>query len=52
MPKAKLSVFVAAENRLLREALGHMLAKKGNIEVIGGANECGCFAARFARDAA
>ena len=35
MPKAKLSVFVAADNRLLREALGHMLAKKGDIEVSG-----------------
>ncbi len=33
IPKAKLSVFVAADNRLLRETLGHMLAKKGNIEV-------------------
>jgi len=35
MPKAKLSVFVAADNRLLREALARMLAKKGNIEVTG-----------------
>ncbi len=34
-PKAKLSVFVAADNRLLREALARMLAKKGNIEVRG-----------------
>jgi DNA-binding NarL/FixJ family response regulator len=34
MPKAKLSVFVAADNRLLREALARMLAKKG-IEVTG-----------------
>ena len=33
--KSKLSVFVAADNRLLREALGHMLAKNGNIEVRG-----------------
>ena len=33
--KAKLSVFVAADNRLLREALARMLAKKGNIEVTG-----------------
>src|ERR1700741_397860 len=33
MPAARPSVFVAAENRLLREALAHMLAKKGNIEV-------------------
>src|SRR6266403_4345990 len=32
---SKLSVFVAADNRLLREALAHMLAKKGNIEVTG-----------------
>ena len=35
VPKAKLSVFVAADNRLLREALARMLAKKGNIEVTG-----------------
>ena len=33
--KTKLSVFVAADNRLLREALGHMLAKKGDLEVTG-----------------
>ncbi len=33
--KAKPSVFVAADNRLLREALARMLAKKGNIEVTG-----------------
>jgi DNA-binding NarL/FixJ family response regulator len=32
---AKLSVFVAADNRLLREALAHMLMKKGNIEIVG-----------------
>ncbi|HXN53682.1 MAG TPA: response regulator transcription factor [Candidatus Acidoferrum sp.] len=32
---AKLSVFVAADNRLLREALARMLTKKGNIEVTG-----------------
>jgi DNA-binding NarL/FixJ family response regulator len=32
---AKLSVFVAADNRLLREALARMLMKKGNIEVTG-----------------
>jgi DNA-binding NarL/FixJ family response regulator len=32
---AKLTVFVAADNRLLREALGRMLAKKGEIEVCG-----------------
>src|ERR1700716_1011141 len=31
----KLSVFVAADNRLLREALARMLAKKGSIEVTG-----------------
>src|SRR6266850_2415829 len=35
VPAARPSVFVAADNRLLREALAHMLAKKGNIEVIG-----------------
>jgi DNA-binding NarL/FixJ family response regulator len=35
LPKAKVKVFVAADNRLLRETLGHMLAKKGNIEVSG-----------------
>ena len=34
-PAPKLSVFVAADNRLLREALAHMLAKKGNLEVTG-----------------
>jgi DNA-binding NarL/FixJ family response regulator len=34
-PKAKLSVLVAADNRLLREALARMLAKKGNVEVAG-----------------
>jgi DNA-binding NarL/FixJ family response regulator len=32
---AKPSVFVAADNRLLQEALAHMLMKKGNIEVTG-----------------
>ena len=32
---AKPRVFVAAENRLLREALSRMLAKSGEIEVIG-----------------
>lgn len=31
----KVRVFVAAENRLLREALAHALGKRGNIEVIG-----------------
>jgi DNA-binding NarL/FixJ family response regulator len=39
VPKAKVSVFVAADNRLLREALARMLMKKGNIEVVG--LECG-----------
>jgi hypothetical protein len=33
--KTNLSVFVAADNRLLREALARMLAKKGNVEVTG-----------------
>lgn len=42
LPKAKLSVFVAADNRLLREALGHMLAKKGNIEVTAWSRLCHC----------
>jgi DNA-binding NarL/FixJ family response regulator len=32
---AKLSVFVAADNLLLREALARMLTKKGSIEVTG-----------------
>jgi hypothetical protein len=31
----KVSVFVAADNRLLRETLARMLMKKGNIEVTG-----------------
>jgi DNA-binding NarL/FixJ family response regulator len=31
----KLTVFVAADNRLLREALARMLTKKGDIEVSG-----------------
>jgi DNA-binding NarL/FixJ family response regulator len=35
VPAARPSVFVAADNRLLREALAHMLSKTGNIEVIG-----------------
>jgi DNA-binding NarL/FixJ family response regulator len=34
-PAAKPTVFVAADNRLLREALAHMLTKKGEIEVTG-----------------
>jgi DNA-binding NarL/FixJ family response regulator len=34
-PIPKLSVFIAADNRLLREALARMLAKKGNIDVTG-----------------
>jgi hypothetical protein len=32
---ATARVFIAAENRLLREALGRMLNKRGGIEVIG-----------------
>src|ERR1700738_9180 len=32
---AKLNVFVAADNRLLREALARMLMKRGDIEVTG-----------------
>jgi DNA-binding NarL/FixJ family response regulator len=38
-PKAtqpKSRVFVAAENRLLQEALARMLTKNGNLEVVGG----------------
>lgn len=31
----KVRVYVAAENRLAREALGRMLGKQGNIEVVG-----------------
>jgi NarL family two-component system response regulator LiaR len=34
-PAARLSVFVAADNCLLREALAHMLTKTGTIEVVG-----------------
>jgi DNA-binding NarL/FixJ family response regulator len=34
-PSAKPSVFVAADNRLLREALARMLMKRGGIEVTG-----------------
>jgi len=34
----KPRVFVAAENRLLREALSRMLSKGGEIEVVGGEN--------------
>ena len=34
-PGPKISVFVAADNRLLREALAHMLVKKGSVEVTG-----------------
>ena len=34
-PGRKVSVFVAADNRLLREALAHMLVKKGSVEVTG-----------------
>ncbi len=35
VPAARTSVFVAADNRLLRETLAHMLTKKGNVEVMG-----------------
>ena len=35
MLATKVSVFVAADNRLLRETLARMLMKKGNIEVTG-----------------
>jgi DNA-binding NarL/FixJ family response regulator len=35
IPSARLRVFVAGENQLLREALAHMLTKKGGIEVTG-----------------
>src|SRR5713226_122552 len=35
VPAARTSVFVAADNRLLRETLAHMLIKKGNVEVMG-----------------
>jgi DNA-binding NarL/FixJ family response regulator len=35
VPTEKPRVFVAADNRLLRETLAHMLTKKGNIEVTG-----------------
>jgi len=34
-PAEKIRVFVAAENRLLREALSRMLVKSGEIEVVG-----------------
>jgi len=34
-PQARPRVFVAADNRLLREALARMLTKKGEIEVTG-----------------
>jgi DNA-binding NarL/FixJ family response regulator len=34
-PGEKVRVYVAAENRLLREALGRMLGKQGSIEVVG-----------------
>src|SRR5438445_10146212 len=34
-PGRKVSVFVAADNRLLREALAHMLVKNGSVEVTG-----------------
>jgi DNA-binding NarL/FixJ family response regulator len=35
VPAARPSVFVAADDRLLREALEHMLMKRGNFEVRG-----------------
>ena len=35
LARAKANVFVAADNRLLRETLAHMLTKKGEIEVTG-----------------
>ena len=35
-PEAKLCVYVCAENRLLREALAHVLTRPGNIEVLTG----------------
>ena len=35
VPREKPRVFVAADNRLLREALAHMLTRKGEIEVTG-----------------
>src|SRR4029077_2679548 len=35
IPSARPRVFVAADNRLLRETLAHMLTQKGNIEVTG-----------------
>ena len=35
VPRVKANVFVAADNRLLRETLAHMLTKKGEIEVTG-----------------
>src|SRR6202790_983537 len=34
-PAAKIRVFIAAENRLLRDALAKMLAKQENIQVTG-----------------
>jgi len=34
-PAAKIRVFIAAENRLLRDALAKMLAKQENIQVSG-----------------
>jgi DNA-binding NarL/FixJ family response regulator len=35
LPEARPSVFVAADNRLLREALARMLTTKGEVEVTG-----------------
>jgi DNA-binding NarL/FixJ family response regulator len=34
-PSRKLSVFLAADNRLLRETLGRMLMRKSNVEISG-----------------
>src|ERR1700730_4741436 len=31
----KIRVYVAAENRMLRESLGRLLVKRGNVEVVG-----------------
>jgi DNA-binding NarL/FixJ family response regulator len=34
-PEQRVRTYVAAENRLLREALARMLAKRGSVEVVG-----------------
>jgi hypothetical protein len=31
----KIRVYVAVDNRMLREALGRLLVKRGNVEVVG-----------------